>query len=168
VVYHLTPVADECHTEAEHQAHAREMGNGSLSDHSIPQILIPYNEAEAITPKQAALIAGRAPRTMILWCHVYALGRRVGGQWRLSIVALAMHLDGNKEALRLYLSGDRSSPAVMTYYQRFAVPLVKDGRMPLPKVIGRRKVWDRRKLDLAFEALPEDGIPDANPWNEVA
>jgi hypothetical protein len=46
--------------------------------------------------------------------------------------------------------------------------MVKDGRMPLPKIIGRRKVWDRRKLDLAFEALPEDGTANANPWDEVA
>lgn len=46
--------------------------------------------------------------------------------------------------------------------------MVKDRRMPLPKVIGRRKIWDRRKLDLAFEALPDDGVPDANPWDDVA
>jgi hypothetical protein len=46
--------------------------------------------------------------------------------------------------------------------------MVRDGRMPPPKIIGRRKVWDRRKLDLAFEALPEDGASDANPWDEVA
>jgi excisionase family DNA binding protein len=35
--------------------------------------------------------------------------------------------------------------------------LVKDGRMPAPKRINGRVVWDRLKLDAAFEALPDDG-----------
>lgn len=36
--------------------------------------------------------------------------------------------------------------------------MVNDGRMPKPKKIDTRKVWDVRQLDLAFEALPnEDG-----------
>ena len=33
--------------------------------------------------------------------------------------------------------------------------MVEDGRMPSPKIINARRVWDRRKLDLAFEGLPE-------------
>ena len=32
--------------------------------------------------------------------------------------------------------------------------LVEDGRMPRPRVIDSRKVWDRRELDAAFEDLP--------------
>jgi len=36
--------------------------------------------------------------------------------------------------------------------------MVSDGRMPKPKKVDARKVWDVRKLDVAFEALPdEDG-----------
>lgn len=31
-----------------------------------------------------------------------------------------------------------------------------DGRMPKGKQIDGRKVWDVRKLDLAFEALPDE------------
>ncbi|MXP62774.1 hypothetical protein E0493_05345 [Roseomonas sp. M0104] len=42
--------------------------------------------------------------------------------------------------------------------------MVQDGRMPGPKRIGSRKVWDRRALEVAFSALPGDG--DANPWDE--
>ena len=45
--------------------------------------------------------------------------------------------------------------------------MVRDGLMPPPKSIGRRKVWDRRKLDEAFDALPEDGSPATNPWDEA-
>lgn len=46
--------------------------------------------------------------------------------------------------------------------------MVDDGRMPRPKCINARRVWDRVQLDEAFAALP-DGA-DLNPWDldEVA
>lgn len=44
--------------------------------------------------------------------------------------------------------------------------MVNDGRMPNPKRIDGRKVWDVRKLDSAFAALPDDEEP--NPWDAVA
>ncbi|MBL0934868.1 MAG: hypothetical protein IBJ07_08965 [Rhizobiaceae bacterium] len=34
--------------------------------------------------------------------------------------------------------------------------LVGDGRMPKPKRINSRTVWDIRRIDKAFDALPED------------
>ena len=34
--------------------------------------------------------------------------------------------------------------------------MVDDGRMPRPKRINARTVWDRRKIDGAFDALPGD------------
>lgn len=34
--------------------------------------------------------------------------------------------------------------------------MVQDGRMPKPKRIDGRKLWDVRSLDLAFDALPDD------------
>lgn len=34
--------------------------------------------------------------------------------------------------------------------------LVRDGRMPGPKRIDGRKVWDVHALDLAFDSLPDD------------
>jgi hypothetical protein len=43
--------------------------------------------------------------------------------------------------------------------------MVKDGRMPGPKRINSRCVWDRRRVDLAFEALPDEDGP--NPWDEA-
>jgi hypothetical protein len=42
--------------------------------------------------------------------------------------------------------------------------MVGDGRMPKPKLINSRKVWDRMALAEAFAALPSDD--DANPWDE--
>jgi hypothetical protein len=44
--------------------------------------------------------------------------------------------------------------------------MVKDGRMPGPKLINSRTVWDRFALDRAFEALPDRD--SGNPWDEVA
>jgi hypothetical protein len=38
-------------------------------------------------------------------------------------VALAVFLDGDPEALRAYLVGDRQSPAVVCYFERAAVPI---------------------------------------------
>jgi hypothetical protein len=44
--------------------------------------------------------------------------------------------------------------------------MVKDGRMPQPKRINGRTVWDLRRLDDAFEALPDNS--QDNPWDDVA
>lgn len=43
--------------------------------------------------------------------------------------------------------------------------MVADGRMPGPKHINARRVWDRHKLDEAFDALP--GEDERNPWDEM-
>jgi excisionase family DNA binding protein len=37
--------------------------------------------------------------------------------------------------------------------------MVADRRMPAPKVINSRLVWDRVALDLAFDALPDRQAP---------
>ena len=42
--------------------------------------------------------------------------------------------------------------------------MVADGRMPPPKRIDGRLVWDIRRLDISFEALPDEpgrGPPEA-------
>lgn len=46
--------------------------------------------------------------------------------------------------------------------------MVKDGRMPKPKHIDRRRVWDRNRLDAAFAALPDGDEPADNPWHQGA
>jgi predicted DNA-binding transcriptional regulator AlpA len=51
--------------------------------------------------------------------------------------------------------------------------MVADGRMPRPKRIDGRTVWDRDKLDEQFAALDEDGASDTaapkdeNPWDKL-
>lgn len=42
--------------------------------------------------------------------------------------------------------------------------MVDDGRMPRPKRINGRTVWDRVEIDFAFDALPHKD--EANPWDE--
>jgi hypothetical protein len=47
--------------------------------------------------------------------------------------------------------------------------MVKDGRMPGPKLANTRTVWDRFALDDAFEALPDrDQAAVDDEWNKVA
>ena len=41
--------------------------------------------------------------------------------------------------------------------------MVKDRRMPAPKRINGRTIWDRLEVEEAFVALPSDA--DANPWD---
>jgi excisionase family DNA binding protein len=45
--------------------------------------------------------------------------------------------------------------------------MVADGRMPGPKRIDGRRVWDRLKLDAAFEALPDENERADDVWGKV-
>lgn len=45
--------------------------------------------------------------------------------------------------------------------------MVQDGRMPPPRRIDGRKVWDIRDLDLAFDGLPLEDSPSlGNSWDD--
>lgn len=51
--------------------------------------------------------------------------------------------------------------------------MVRDGRMPRPKQVNARTVWDRRRLDIAFDALQEQDSgsaedAEADRWGKVA
>ena len=74
-----------------------------------------------MTVAQAAQIAGRTAVTVRAWAAVHDLGRPIGRRWMVSRVALAMHLDGDREALKAYLAGDRESALVTNYFQRFGL-----------------------------------------------
>lgn len=44
--------------------------------------------------------------------------------------------------------------------------MVKDGRMPKPKRIDARRVWDRQKLERAFAKLPgDDDDTELDKWS---
>lgn len=44
--------------------------------------------------------------------------------------------------------------------------LVKDGRMPAPKRLNSRTIWDRKRLDHAFELIPDGDTVENNPWDD--
>ncbi len=46
--------------------------------------------------------------------------------------------------------------------------LVDDGRMPRPRMIDSRKLWDICELDAAFDELPHADSPSivANSWDD--
>jgi predicted DNA-binding transcriptional regulator AlpA len=45
--------------------------------------------------------------------------------------------------------------------------MVMDGRMPPPKRIDTRCVWDSRQLSSAFDKLPGGADDDRNEWDEA-
>jgi hypothetical protein len=81
-------------------------------------VLRPFDRREALTPAEAAEIAGKHQRTILLWCEKFGIGRRVVGTWLVSRVALAMLLDDSRPALTAYLAGDRNSALVAGYFER--------------------------------------------------
>jgi len=42
--------------------------------------------------------------------------------------------------------------------------MVRDGRMPAPRLANSKMVWDRYEVDDAFDALPRRVA--TNPWDE--
>jgi predicted DNA-binding transcriptional regulator AlpA len=43
--------------------------------------------------------------------------------------------------------------------------MVRDGRMPRPKRVDTRTIWDRLELDEAFSALEQESAPaKRSPW----
>jgi hypothetical protein len=85
--------------------------------------LSPYDTKEGLTLVQAAVRAGRSPGTIRNWCESEGLGRRIGGKWCVSKVALEMYLDGETGALARYLDGDRQAADVVSYFKRFGLPV---------------------------------------------
>jgi hypothetical protein len=45
--------------------------------------------------------------------------------------------------------------------------MVVDGRMPGPKQIDARKVWDLHALDSAFDALPMVNSSRQSTWDDL-
>src|SRR5271168_1414594 len=69
---------------------------------TAPHTLDPFTIEECIPIGEAARIAGRTERTIRNWCIEHGIGRRIGGRWAISKVALMMWLDGKHDALVAY------------------------------------------------------------------
>ncbi len=84
-----------------------------------PQVLIPWNPAEALTIAEAAKIARKSVRTVRNWAAIHDIGRRVaGGDWMISRPALLMLLEDDGAALSAYHAGARTSDLVRPYFER--------------------------------------------------
>lgn len=47
--------------------------------------------------------------------------------------------------------------------------LVTDGKMPRPRILGSRRIWDVDDLDAAFKDLPREGdTGEVDTWADVA
>lgn len=82
------------------------------------RVLIPYDPRESISAKQAARDADCCGVTIKTWCEDHGIGRKVGGRWRVSKVALAMFLESNFDALAAYHKGERNGELVGPYFKR--------------------------------------------------
>lgn len=45
--------------------------------------------------------------------------------------------------------------------------MLKAGTMPEPRLIGARRIWDVRELDISFDALPCQNAPAGNSWDSA-
>lgn len=45
--------------------------------------------------------------------------------------------------------------------------MIEGKLMPLPKMVGKRKLWDVRELDRAVDELPSDDDPIVNSWDKL-
>jgi hypothetical protein len=45
--------------------------------------------------------------------------------------------------------------------------MVRDGRMPPPKKVDGRRIFDIVALDQAFDQLPDDGAPLDQTWEDI-
>jgi hypothetical protein len=81
-------------------------------------IMVPFDARESISIAVAAKLSGKAPNTIRLWAEQYGIGRKIGGDWHISRVALRMFLDGDTAALGAYHAGNRNDPAVRSYFER--------------------------------------------------
>lgn len=45
--------------------------------------------------------------------------------------------------------------------------LVDNGRMPRPKRLDGRVLWDRVELDLAFDDIPQDRAKEVDTWADL-
>ena len=81
-------------------------------------ILVPFEARESVSIAVAAKLSGKAGNTIRLWAERFGIGRKIGGDWHISRVALQIFLDGDTATLNAYHAGNRTDPAVRSYFER--------------------------------------------------
>ena len=82
----------------------------------------------------------------------------------MPIMASSQHIDVLPHSLPPRGLSRVQAAAYVGVSPSFFDALVFEGRMPKPKRLNTRTIWDRLRLDDAFAALPDDEM--ANPWDE--
>jgi hypothetical protein len=82
------------------------------------QVLVPFDARESMTLGAAAKHSRKSTNTIRAWAERYGIGRKIGGAWHISRVALQIFLDGDAAALAAYHAGDLTDPRVRSYFER--------------------------------------------------
>jgi excisionase family DNA binding protein len=79
---------------------------------------------------------------------------------------MARALSETRPVPRRGLSRDEAAMYIGVSAAKFD-EMIADGRMPAPRRIDGRKVWDMREVDMCFDDLPRaDGATIANSWDD--
>lgn len=87
-------------------------------------IMVPFDARESVSLAMAARLSGKSANTIRLWAERYGVGRKIGGDWHISRVALRMFLDGNTAALAAYHAGDLPNPLVRSYFEQAGLQML--------------------------------------------
>jgi len=80
-------------------------------------VMVPFDARESISVAVAAKLSGKGSNTLRLWAEQHGIGRKIGGAWHISRVAQQIFLDGDTAALAAYHDGNRTDPAVRSYFE---------------------------------------------------
>lgn len=83
--------------------------------------LVPFDCREAMSLREAAEVATLSARTITRLCQSLKIGRKIGGEWRVSRVGLQIYLDDDGRALMAFQRGERTSQFVAPYFFRFGL-----------------------------------------------
>ncbi|MGB6661419.1 MAG: hypothetical protein WBE90_20635 [Xanthobacteraceae bacterium] len=100
------------------KAHQEAAAMQPYPDPSERLIMVPFDARESITLEGAAKLCRKSTETIRSWAQRHGIGRKIGGAWHISRVALQMLLDGDLAALAVYHAGNRTDPAVRSYFER--------------------------------------------------
>jgi hypothetical protein len=65
--------------------------------------------------------------------------------------------------------GEAEAAVYLSFSPTFFRQLVIENVMPQPRVVKGRRVWDVEELDVAFKALPREGVGETtDSWADYA
>ena len=62
-------------------------------------VMVPFDLRESMSIAVAAKLSGKAGNTIRLWAERHGIGRKIGGDWHISRVAIRVFLDGDQQLL---------------------------------------------------------------------